>query len=156
MICEITKLLFLFSVNFNMIFKKKQTGPAVTCTLYHPDLTCPVNLDFTPTLLNIAPLPDEERWKIKEEENRTKEKAWPSPKTIKKIIKMGVCLVPKNEYHWKISTSMLDKTLMEDIKDDHETQGFRRMCHKILKGLTKYFCNTTKPVITSYVLKVEW
>ena len=128
------------------------SGTAITCTLSHPDLTCPVSLDFSPVLRNILPLPNENRWQVR---NNTRQ--WPDNQTISTLINMGVSIVPVTDFHWKISMTLLEVKLMKSIRDNPWSNGCRRKSHRIMKKLNEvYFCNPKKPVICSYVLKVTF
>ena len=129
-------------------FEEGGSGTALSCILTHPRLTCPESLDFSPILQNIGPLPNQMRW-------QNWKSGWPSRETVSEMIQLGISLVPRNGYQWKVSTGMLEVKLMEGMRDDPYTNGCRRKSHRILKKLNEnYFCDPTKPVIYSYVLKV--
>ena len=129
-------------------FDEGRSGSALCFILCHHQLTCPVRIKFSPILQNIGPLPNRGRW-----EGKTS--TWPLRNTISQMLQLGVSLVPRNGLQWKISTCMLEAKLTEDVRDNPYTNGCRRKSHRILKKLNEnYFCDPTKPVIYSYVLKV--
>lgn len=88
---------------------------------------------------------------------------WPRQETkvvlpsedIKKVIDVGIHLVPKGEKFWLISVSRAERELMNVI--DIADSGCRKKCHKLLKADFKDWkkrSNTGLSGISTFLFKV--
>ena len=104
-----------------------------------------IYVDLTPLLPLGLPFPDWIGW--------PRSKFWPPPEKIKAIRAIGINATAKKTYDWMRCFAAAEKELMRNIDAD---KGCRKKCHRIMKRVREQFwCKTTKPAISSYILKVN-
>ena len=105
-----------------------------------------IAVDFAPVIRAHAPFPSWINWP----RNGVR---WPSAEKILEIQNFGINVVAKKDFYWLLSFAELEKKLVEKVDADG---GQRKKIHRIMKKLNNdVWCNTTKRVISSYVLKVS-
>ncbi len=79
-------------------------------------------------------------------------KSWPGQEKIDRIKQIGCSEVAKKPFYWLVSFAQAEKELMKGIDIDG---GCRKKIHRIMKKLNQdVWCPTSKPVLSSYCLKV--
>jgi hypothetical protein len=104
-----------------------------------------IGIDFAPVIRAHLPFPSWINWP-------RAGVRWPSQEKIREIKQFGINLVAKKDFYWMLSFAELEKMLVDKVDADG---GKRKEIHRIMKKLNgDFWCNTTKPVISSYILKV--
>ena len=125
---------------------RKVHGPALTVRIpYEDDGIEEITIDFAPTIPNLGTLEEEAVWP-------PRNIRWPSREKIQQLNSIQLRGIAKKPFDWLTSYSKCEEVLMEDIDSDG---GCRRKSLRILKRFREmYWCKITKPVISSYHLKV--
>ena len=126
---------------------RKVHGPALTLRIpYNKDGIEEISVDFAPTIPNIAKIQGYSKWPPAHVQ-------WPSKSKIAELMQVPLNGIAKEPFVWLLSFARCEQVLMEEIDKDG---GCRKKAHRIMKRLREEFwCKTSKPVISSYFLKVR-
>ena len=125
--------------------KKKTHGPAFTLEIQNDDPKAKISIDLTPQLPLKLDFAQFDGWPHRG-------KTWPSRQKVEAIRAIGINATAKRPMEWMRCYAACEKELMNNIDSDG---GCRKKCHRIMKAVREEFwCKTTKPAISSFMLKV--